>query len=112
MSRPLAAIRPDESSRQDLARREFLKRSLSAAVTFPAATGSAEQSAVGAQPPSNSDRPMFKVVDTHQHLWDLKKFRLPWTANNPALARDFTMRDYLAATAGIPIAKSVYLEVD
>src|SRR5262249_21554014 len=37
---------------------------------------------------------------------------LPWTAANPALARDFTMRDYLAATAGIPIVKSVYLEVD
>ena len=55
---------------------------------------------------------MFEVVDSHQHLWDLKKFRLPWTATSPSLAHDFTMRDYLAATAGIPIVKSVYLEVD
>jgi L-fuconolactonase len=55
---------------------------------------------------------MFEVVDTHQHLWDLKQFRLPWTAESPAMARDFSMQDYLAATAGIPIVKSVYLEVD
>ncbi len=112
MSPPLAATRPDVSSRQDFARREFLKRSLSAAVTCVAAASSSEQSALAGQPPSNSDRPMFKVVDTHQHLWDLKRFRLPWTATNPAMARDYTMRDYLAATAGIPIEKSVYLEVD
>jgi predicted TIM-barrel fold metal-dependent hydrolase len=37
---------------------------------------------------------------------------LPWTKNNPVMARDYTMRDYLEATAGIPIVKSVYLEVD
>jgi L-fuconolactonase len=55
---------------------------------------------------------MFKVVDCHQHLWDLKQFRLPWTAGSPSLARDYLMHDYLAATAGIPIVKSVYLEVD
>lgn len=55
---------------------------------------------------------MLKVVDSHQHLWDLTRFRLPWTAKQPTLARDYSMRDYLAATAGIPIAKSVYLEVD
>lgn len=52
------------------------------------------------------------VVDTHQHLWDLKKFTLPWTASTPSLARNYLMSDYLAATAGIPIVKSVYLEVD
>ncbi len=55
---------------------------------------------------------MYKIVDTHQHLWDLDRFRLPWTAGNPAMARNFSMHDYLAATAGIPIEKSVYLEVD
>jgi predicted TIM-barrel fold metal-dependent hydrolase len=55
---------------------------------------------------------MYKIVDTHQHLWDLDRFRLPWTAGNPAMARNFSMHDYLTATAGIPIEKSVYLEVD
>jgi predicted TIM-barrel fold metal-dependent hydrolase len=55
---------------------------------------------------------MLPVVDTHQHLWDLKRFRLPWTAGNPKMARDYTLRDYRAATEGIPIVKSVYLEVD
>jgi L-fuconolactonase len=55
---------------------------------------------------------MPPVIDTHQHLWDLAKLRLPWTANSPQMNRNYTMADYLAATAGIPIVKSVYLEVD
>ena len=25
------------------------------------------------------------IIDTHQHLWDLDKFRLPWLADAPAL---------------------------
>lgn len=94
----------------NLGRRDFLKHSLTAAVALSAAAG--KQLAHTAEPQSSSADPMFPVVDTHQHLWDLKKFKLPWTANSPSLARDFSMSDYLAATAGIPIKKSVYLEVD
>lgn len=60
---------------------------------------------------SGSARPLA-VIDTHQHLWDLMKFTLPWTAGAPSLARDYLMRDYLTATEGIPVVKSVYLEVD
>ena len=99
---------PDKSSRQDLPRRDFLKHSLAA---VGAAAGCCTRLAA-AEPPSPADLPMFKVVDSHQHLWDLKKFRLPWTATQPALAHDYSLQDYLAATAGIPIEKSVYLEVD
>jgi L-fuconolactonase len=100
------------SSGQNLPRRDFLKHSLAAA-TLAATTGLSGRSSA-AEPPSDSARPMpiTKVVDSHQHLWDLKRFRLPWLAKNPALAHDYTIRDYLAATAGIPILKSVYLEVD
>jgi L-fuconolactonase len=64
------------------------------------------------EPQSNPAKSMFKVVDSHQHLWDLKKLRLPWTKASPSLARDYSMADYLAATSGIAIEKSVYLEVD
>jgi predicted TIM-barrel fold metal-dependent hydrolase len=116
MTFPLDSALPDTfppagSFEQGLPRRDFLRRSVAAAATLGAASGFASRLAA-AEPQSNSSKPMFKVVDSHQHLWDLKKFRLPWTAASPALARDFTMRDYLAATAGIPIEKSVYLEVD
>ena len=62
----------------------------------------------------------FAIVDTHQHLWDLSKFRLPWLKNAPALKRDYLKRDYRTATsnlgkfAGGPgkIVKTVYMEVD
>jgi predicted TIM-barrel fold metal-dependent hydrolase len=52
------------------------------------------------------------IVDTHQHLWDLSKLRLPWTNGNAVLGRDFVMADYLAATKGLNVVKTVYMEVD
>ncbi|MHB1424873.1 MAG: amidohydrolase family protein [Gemmataceae bacterium] len=87
-------------------RRQFL--SASAAVATLAADSSEKSATV------------FPVVDTHQHLWDLGKFRLAWHKNEPKLARNHLMADYLKATAdlgqvdGRParIAKTVYMEVD
>src|SRR5205085_2495897 len=52
------------------------------------------------------------VIDTHQHLWDLGRFRLPWLKPGSALAKSFLMTDYLEATKGLPIAKAIYMEVD
>ena len=54
------------------------------------------------------------IVDTHQHLWDLTKFELPWTKDKDvsSLARSFVSKDYLAAIAGSNVVKSVYMEVD
>jgi L-fuconolactonase len=105
-TRPTETRTPGTSGSCDLARRDFLRNSLAAAAALESWSHLTGKSA------SADESSMFKVVDTHQHLWELKRFRLPWTAANPAMARDFTMRDYLAATAGIPIVKSVYLEVD
>lgn len=87
-------------------RRQFL--AASAAVAAVAANASEENESV------------FPVLDTHQHLWDLSKFRLPWQKNEPKLAKNHLMSDYLAATAdlgevdGKParIVKTVYMEVD
>jgi len=52
------------------------------------------------------------LVDTHQHLWDLGRFSLPWTKGDEVLGRNFLMSDYLQATEGLKIAQTVYMEVD
>ena len=51
------------------------------------------------------------IVDTHQHLWDLKVLNLPWTSGRAALSRSFLMSDYLEATKGLNVVKAVYMEV-
>jgi predicted TIM-barrel fold metal-dependent hydrolase len=53
------------------------------------------------------------VVDTHQHLWDLNRFRLPWLDGaGDVLNRTYTTDDYLKASAGLNVVKAVYMEVD
>lgn len=54
------------------------------------------------------------IVDTHQHLWDLDRFSLPWHAveDVPPLRRSFVMSDYLQAVDGLNVVKTVYMEVD
>ena len=55
---------------------------------------------------------MLPLIDTHQHLWELGKLRLPWLDGVEALRRDYTMADYLQATSGQAVAKTIYMEVD
>jgi len=55
---------------------------------------------------------MLPIVDTHQHLWDLTKFRLPWLKGAGELNRSFVTKDYAEAAAGLNIVKAVYMEVD
>jgi L-fuconolactonase len=81
-------------------RREFLAVS---AVTALAA-GRAEE--------KKSMTDNLPIVDTHQHLWDLKKFKLPWLTEGSPLARSFVMSDYLQATHELNVVKTVYMEVD
>jgi predicted TIM-barrel fold metal-dependent hydrolase len=52
------------------------------------------------------------IIDTHQHLWDLQRFRLPWIQKDSPLNRSYLMKDYLTATVGLHVVKSVYMEVD
>jgi L-fuconolactonase len=54
----------------------------------------------------------MSIIDTHQHLWDLTQFQLPWIKKGDPLDRNFVMADYLKATAGLNVAKTVYMEVD
>jgi L-fuconolactonase len=88
-----------------LPRRSFVQ--LSAAVAAGAcAVGPAAASA------EEPDAEALPIVDTHQHLWNLEQFKLPWLGEAPLVARSYTMRDYLDASAGLNVVKTVYMEVD
>ena len=54
----------------------------------------------------------MKIIDTHQHLWDLDLFSYSWCRDVSRLNRSFRMQDYLEATRGLELAKSVHLEAD
>lgn len=54
----------------------------------------------------------MKMIDTHQHLWNLKQFPYSWCAGIPKLNRSFLLKDYLEASKGIDVAKTVFMECD
>jgi L-fuconolactonase len=80
-------------------RRRFLRRTAACGVAM---IGSGASSII----------PDIPIVDTHVHVWDLSKFRLPWLAGAAALNRNFLWDDYRRATVGLKIVKAVYMEVD
>lgn len=94
-------------------RREFLKLAATSTAAL-SATALITAQATAQQPKEKvvDAQSQIPIVDTHQHLWDLTKFTLPWHKGNTPLARSFVMSDYLAATQGLNIAKTVYMEVD
>src|SRR5579862_2924384 len=55
---------------------------------------------------------MTPITDTHQHLWDLTKFDLPWLAGGGPLATNHLMSDYLREAVGLNVVRTVYMEVD
>lgn len=76
-------------------RREFLGRTAAAAVAM---------TAVGAAPSE-------PIVDSHIHIWDLSKIRPPWMTGS-GLERPARWAEYREATAGMDVARAVYLEID
>ncbi len=74
---------------------------------FVASTLALATSAVAA-----AEEPPLPIIDTHQHLWDLGKYRLPWITKGHKLDRNYLMNDYLAATKGLGVVQAIYMEVD
>jgi predicted TIM-barrel fold metal-dependent hydrolase len=91
----------------DMNRRGFLRQA--SQVAFAAGAMSPWQAARGQTQDDQSTSSSLPIVDTHQHLWDLSKFRLPWL--RPPLDRSFTGHDYGEATRGLNVVKAVYMEV-
>ncbi len=56
--------------------------------------------------------PTCPILDSHVHLWDNDRFRIPWLDDIPMLNKHFSIDDYASDTAGLPIEGLVYLEVD
>jgi predicted TIM-barrel fold metal-dependent hydrolase len=64
----------------------------------------------------------MRIVDTHQHLWDLDQFSYAWIEAQPApgdlaggrpgLKRSFRMPDFLDAIAELGVEKTVHIEAD
>lgn len=52
------------------------------------------------------------IVDTHQHLWDLRRFPCSWCAGIPKLNRPFLFEDYAREAEGLGVAKTVFMECD
>ena len=89
----------------NLNRRQFLTQTAAAATaSVAAATLTAQEPAV-----TPADLP---IIDCHQHLWDLARFKLPWIKPGTLLGRSYVMKDYLAAIEGTGIKQAVYMEVD
>ena len=100
-------------------RRRFVKR-----IAFTAAAGwitagaglshgTEKSSGVETSPARRmEEKNALPIVDTHQHLWDTKRFRLPWIEPDTPLAKNFLIEDYLQATAGLNVVKAIYMEVD
>jgi L-fuconolactonase len=98
-------------------RRQFLHQG---AVTLMAAgcaalaqqTTSDQRALAQAAAPGQEAAGPIPIVDTHQHLWDLSKFRLPWIKPGTPLAKSFLPSDYRQATEGLHVVQAVYMEVD
>ena len=95
-----------------MTRRRFLQHTPAAAAVQltsryspPAAQGSQAK-----ERPVNE--PLVPIIDTHHHLWDLDRFRLPWLRADNPLNRSYVMADYLRATERLNVAKTVYMEVN
>lgn len=103
-------MRVNSSARSLPGRREFLQSLGVAAIA--GASGMLDHQQTFAKDELVTDQ--LPIIDTHQHLWDLKKFTLPWHAAEdvPALRRSFVMSDYQDATRGLNVVKTVYMEVD
>jgi L-fuconolactonase len=83
-------------------RRQFLSTAAAAAAAVAAHTDPNRAIAEDAPP----------ILDSHVHLWQLDRFKLPWLTADSPLHRSFTLEDYRALAEPLGITQAIYLEVD
>jgi L-fuconolactonase len=56
--------------------------------------------------------PLGPIVDSHVHLWDPTRFRMPWLDGNTILEKPYGPADYRAHSEGVDVEAIVYLQVE
>ncbi len=56
--------------------------------------------------------PPTPIVDSHVHLWDPTRFRMPWLDGNPILDKPYGPADYHTHSEGVEVEGIVYLQVE
>lgn len=56
--------------------------------------------------------PQPSIVDSHVHLWDPRRFRMPWLDDLEPLRRPFSAADFGERARGLAVEQVVYVQVD
>jgi L-fuconolactonase len=56
--------------------------------------------------------PLGPIVDSHVHLWDPTRFRMPWLDGNERIGKPFGLPEFREHAAGIEVEGIVYLQVE
>jgi L-fuconolactonase len=56
--------------------------------------------------------PLGPIIDSHVHLWDPTRFRMPWLDDNDKIGKPFGLPEFREHSAGIEVEGIVYLQVE
>jgi L-fuconolactonase len=56
--------------------------------------------------------PLGPIVDSHVHLWDPTRFRMPWLDGNERIGKPFGLAEFREHSAGLEVEGIVYLQVE
>lgn len=91
-------------------RREFHRRV--AAVLAGGVLHRSQALGQNSPPPAGPEQPL-PIIDTHQHLWDLDRQRVPWLEKGKGLlGQSHTIDDYTETIRGWNVVHAIYMEID
>ena len=56
--------------------------------------------------------PAFPLVDSHVHLWDVRRLRYEWLDSEPKLNHAFLPEDFRRACGPVQVAKMIFVQCD